>query len=172
MDIADLLSMLVTENPPTEDKVPVNYLRSERKQRDEDSATDKGLRFDDTVPVKTIHIEAPELSGPDADQYEVIDYKISYRLGQQPSSCVVLKYSRPVLKRTVGGKSGQNLITMPASASVFEGSMADVSVLTGLLVDKFAYHLPLYRQHQRMQAGGITLSRGTLTHWGKCTIEI
>ena len=63
-------------------------------------------------------------------------------------------------------------ITTPAPASVFEGSMADVSVLAGLLVDKFAYHLPLYRQHQRLQAGGIILSRGTLTHWCKRTIEL
>lgn len=81
---------------------------------------------------------------------------------------MVLKYSRPVLKK----KSSQKLITTPAPASVFEGSMADVSVLAGLLVDKFAYHLPLYRQHQRLQAGGITLSRGTLTHWCKRTIEL
>ena len=50
--------------------------------------------------------------------------------------------------------------------------MADVSVLAGLLVDKFAYHLPLYRQHQRLQAGGITLSRSPLTHWCKRTIEL
>jgi transposase len=168
MDIADLLSMPAVESAPAEEKVRVSYLRGKRKQRDEDCATDKGLRFDGRVPVKTIHINAPELSGPDADQYEVIDYKISYRLGQQPSSYVVLKYSRPVLKKI----ASQTLITTPAPASVFEGSMADVSVLAGLLVDKFAYHLPLYRQHQRLQAGGITLSRATLTHWCKRTIEL
>jgi hypothetical protein len=171
-DIADLLSMPAVDQPEAEKQPIAAYTRRKTKQRDEGCATDKGLRFDGSVPVKTIHIEAPELSGPDADQYEVIDYKISYRLGQQPSSYVVLKYSRPVLKRIVGSKSGQNLITTPAPASVFEGSMADVSVLAGLLVDKFAYHLPLYRQHQRMQAGGITLSRGTLTHWCKRTIAL
>ncbi|MCK5919992.1 MAG: transposase, partial [Methylococcales bacterium] len=168
MDIADLLSMPMVEDAPEEEKVRVSYLRNKGTQRDENCATDKGLRFDDRVPVKTIDIKVPELSGPNADQYEIIDYKISYRLGQQPSSYVVLKYSRPVLKK----KSSQKLVTTPAPASVFEGSMADVSVLAGLLVDKFAYHLPLYRQHQRMQAGGITLSRGTLTHWCKRSAEL
>jgi len=171
-DIADLLSMPAVDQPEAEKQPIAAYTRRKTKQRDEDCATDKGLRFDESVPVKTIHIEAPELSGPDADQYEVIDYKISYRLGQQPSSYVVLKYSRPVLKRIIRSKSSKNLVTTPAPASVFEGSMADVSVLAGLLVDKFAYHLPLYRQHQRMQAGGITLSRGTLTHWCQRTIEL
>ena len=33
------------------------------------------------------------------------------------------------------------------------------SVAAGLLVDKFAYHLPLYRQHQRLQDSGIDVSR-------------
>jgi transposase len=31
------------------------------------------------------------------------------------------------------------------------------------LVDKFAYHLPLYRQHQRLAAAGITVTRPWLT---------
>lgn len=147
MDIADLLSMPTADETKVEKQPVAANTRHKTKQRDEGCATDKGLRFDDGVPVKTIHVEAPELSGPDADQYEVIDYKISYRLSQQPSSYVVLKYSRPVLKQ----KTSQTLITTPAPSSIFEGSMADVSVLAGLLVDKFAYHLPLYRQHQRMQ---------------------
>ena len=32
--------------------------------------------------------------------------------------------------------------------AVFDKSVADVSFLAGMLVDKFTYHLPLYRQHQ------------------------
>lgn len=44
-----------------------------------------------------------------------------------------------------------------------EGSRADVSFLVGLLLDKFAWHLPLYRQHQRLFDAGITVSRAWLT---------
>jgi transposase len=33
-----------------------------------------------------------------------------------------------------------------------------VSFIAGLLLDKFAYHLPLYRQHQRLDRCGITVS--------------
>jgi hypothetical protein len=39
-----------------------------------------------------------------------------------------------------------------------------VSFLAGLVIDKFQYHLPLYRQHQRLLQAGITLSRSTLTN--------
>ena len=45
--------------------------------------------------------------------------------------------------------------------------MVDVSVVAGMLVDKFAYHLPLYRQHQRLAMNGITVSRASLTQWVK-----
>ena len=57
------------------------------------------------------------------------------------------------------------LITPPAPVAVLEQSYADVSLLAGMLVDKFRYHLPLYRQHQRMKASGITVSRASLTSW-------
>jgi hypothetical protein len=42
----------------------------------------------------------------------------------------------------------------------------------GLLIDKFRYHLPLYRQHQRMQAAGLTISRSSLSNWVHRTIEL
>ena len=32
-----------------------------------------------------------------------------------------------------------------------------------MIIDKFAYHLPLYRQHQRLTDSGITVSRQWLT---------
>jgi hypothetical protein len=48
---------------------------------------------------------------------------------------------------------------------VFDRSFADVSLVAGILVDKFQYHLPLYRQHQRLAAGGVTVSRQTLTNF-------
>ena len=33
-----------------------------------------------------------------------------------------------------------------------------------MILDKFQYHLPLYRQHQRLTQAGVTLSRATLTN--------
>jgi len=40
-----------------------------------------------------------------------------------------------------------------------------VSLLAGMIVDKLRYHLPLYRQHQRLAAAGISVSRSSLTNW-------
>jgi transposase len=116
--------------------------------------------FDDSkVPVLTIELPNPETKDLGPDQYEVVGEKTSHRLAQRPGSYVVLKYVRPVIKR----HDTQTLHCPPAPLGVIEGSRADVSFIVGLLVDKFAWHLPLYRQHQRLVAAGFTLSRPWLT---------
>lgn len=62
-------------------------------------------------------------------------------------------------------KDTEVLSCPPAPPAVVEKSLPDVSLLAGLLIEKFVFHLPLYRQHQRLQQAGIRLSRGTLTQW-------
>ena len=110
---------------------------------------------DSKVPVLTIEVPNPQAKDLSPDQFEVGGEKISHRLAQRPGSYVVLKYMRQVIKRT----DTQTLHCAPAPLGVIEGSRADVSFVVGLLVDKFLWHLPLYRQHQRLVAAGFTLSR-------------
>ena len=55
---------------------------------------------------------------------------------------------------------------------MLERSAADVSFLAAMLVDKFCWHLPLYRQHQRLLDAGITLSRSTLVYWASRAIDL
>ena len=158
------LSALLGEASPSAESEPtekITYTRRKPKQRREDDVTDTGLRFGPDVPIEVIELSAPQLEGPEADQYEVIDFKISRRLAQRPGSYVVLEYRRPVLRH----KPSASLMEVPAPSAVFEGSLADVSLLAGLLMDKFCYHLPLYRQHQRLKDAGVTLSRSTLTNY-------
>lgn len=127
-----------------------------------------GVRFDPSVPVEVITLPNADVVGLSKDDYEVVGEKITYRLAQRPGAYVVLKYVRPVIKR----KATATLSCPPAPPAVFEKSFADVSLLAGLLLDKFRYHLPLYRQHQRLADAGITLSRATLTQWVPRTAEL
>lgn len=121
---------------------------------------DAGLFFDEArVPVETITVANPDIEGLTPDQYEVIGEKVSHRLAQRPGSYVILKYVRPLIKR----RDTQTLHCPAAPSGVIDGSRADVSFLVGLLLDKFAWHLPLYRQHQRLLDAGITVSRAWLT---------
>lgn len=138
---------------------PVKSHTRRRPQPSEDDAAAGGLRFDERVPVEVIELEDPATKGVPEDELEVIGEKTTYRLAQRPGSYVVLKYVRKVVKR----KDTGIISSASAPAGVLERSYADVSFLAGIIVDKFIYHLPLYRQHQRLTDAGITVSRGWLT---------
>ena len=151
-----LVDAAQTSTPPVPPTEIISYQRR-KKQRDAGCVTDEGLRFDDSVPVVTITLPVPA----DVGDHEVIGEDVTHRLAQRPGSYVVLKYVRPVVKR----KADAVVCSWPAPPTVWAGSLADVSLIAGLLVDKFCHHLPLYRQHQRLALSGIQLSRGVLTQW-------
>jgi transposase len=156
-----------TAPSPLERRVAAHTRKAAAKKAD--TGDESVPFFDETrVPIELIELTAPEAAGLSPDDYEVIDHKYSYRLAQRPGSTVVLKYRRPVIKL----KATQAIVCPNAPVGVIEGSRADVSFVAGLLIDKFAYHLPLYRQHQRLGDNGITVSRPWLTQIGQQGIAL
>lgn len=155
-------SLLEEEAPPTPTETVKEYQRRVKPEKVSDSQEDEsGLRFSSDVPVKTIPLKPEEVADlKEGEDYEVIGEKVTHRLAQRPASYVVLKYVRPVVKL-----KSSKVVSHPAPEGVFDRSFADVSLVAGILVDKFQYHLPLYRQHQRLAAGGVTISRQTLTNF-------
>lgn len=152
---------------PAQRRVAAHTRSLARKKAD--SGEDSLPFFDETrVPVEVIDLPAPETEGLAAQDYEIIGHKESYRLAQRPGATVVLKYRRPVIKL----KAEARIVCAAAPVGVIEGSRAEVSFIAGLLIDKFAYHLPLYRQHQRLCDNGITVSRAWLTQLGSQAIGL
>ena len=165
----NLLTGLGVETPPGLDEPSTQTVTYERRSKVRDGAVnDSGLRFDATVPVKTIAVKDPAIEAIPENLREVIGEKVSYRLAQQPGSHVVLKYVRPVVKR----KDTLAIVTAVAPGQVLERTAVDVSFLAGMLVDKFRYHLPLYRQHQRLGDHGIVVSRSSLNTWASRAIDL
>ena len=156
------------DEPPPPTEAVKAYQRRTRFSALPDDNEEGGPRFDASVPVQVIAVPNPEVETLARDAYEVIGEKVTYRLAQQPGAYVVLKYVRPVIKL----KATQAISCPPAPPAVFEKSVADVSLLASLLIDKFSYHLPLYRQHQRLAHAGITLNRGTLNQWVHRTADL
>ena len=147
---------------PTTDPAATQPVAAHTRRRVTKGANgDDAPRFFDParVPVEVIELPNPEVAGLPADADEIIGEKVTHRLAQRPGSYVILKYVRPVIKRT----DDATLHCAPAPAGVFEGGRADVSFLAGPVIDKFLYRLPLYRQHQRLLAAGIEVSRQWLT---------
>ena len=144
-----------TDTPAPTRPVPAHRRRLAQPRAEQDSP----LFFDEQVPVELIEVPNPALQGLGEDDYEVIGEKASYRLAQRPGSHVVLKYVRRVIKR----RDDQSLHCPPAPDGVFGNGRADVSFVAGMLIDKFLYHQPLYRLHQRLADEGIRVSRHWLT---------
>ena len=158
MVLGEVLAPVEAPAPPAQRPVAAHQRKAAR--RDVAAEAEAVPFFDESrVPVIEIGLSTPEIEGLTPDQYEVISEKVSYRLAQQPGSYTVLKFTRPVIKRL----DTQAIVTAPAPVGVIEGSRADVSFLAGMLVDKFVYHSPLHRQHQKLGDSGITVSRPWLT---------
>ena len=146
--------------PPNKQTIIASHARASKPKQPTDGTDESTLFFDDNkVPVEVIYVSNPEAVGLGVDEYEVIGEKISHRLAQRPGSYVILKYVRPVIKR----RDTQLLSCPAAPVGVIDGSRADVSFIAGMMMDKFAFHLPLYRQHQRLMDAGIDVSRPWLT---------
>jgi transposase len=142
-------------------KTPVaSHVRVAKARGRDDGGDESPLFFDDKkVPIEVINVANPDTVGLAADEYDVISEKASYRLAQRPGSYVILKYLRQVIKRRETGA-----LSCPAApVGVIDGSRADVSFVAGMMIDKFCFHLPLYRQHQRLLDAGINVSRPWLT---------
>jgi transposase len=164
----NLLKDLGVANPPPKDE-PVETVTYQRRKKQRDGAVnDSGLRFTEDVPREIITVRDPEIEALPADRREQIGTKVSYRLAQRPGSYVIIEYTRPVYKLL----DEDRIVTTPAPANVLDKSVADVSFLAGLLIDKFCYHLPLYRQHQRLTDAGIRVSRSSLTTWVGRAIDL
>ncbi len=148
----------VPEAPPPPATSVKSYERAHRQAPTEVVDSDSRLRFDESVPVEEIPVANPELADLTEEDLKLISEEVTYRLAQR-SSYVVLKYVRKVVKRKDTGE-----ICRPAAPpAVIDRSFADVSFLAGMVVDKFQHHLPLYRQHQRLEQAGIFVARSTLT---------
>jgi transposase len=158
----NLGEQFVEETAEPETQTIKEHERKKRTTKSEDG-DDQELFFDESVPVETIQVPNPEVEGLREDEYEVIAQKESFRLAQVTSTYVIIKYVRDVIKLKAAPEDEPKITCPAVPASVFEKSHADVSFLTGMLIDKFQYHLPLHRQYLRLQAAGIHVSRPWLT---------
>jgi len=155
----------VPEQAPSEKTSVKSYERSCRKDPT-DTDKENTLHFGEDVPVKETIVLPKQVEGLSEEEYEVIGEKVTERLVQTPAQFHVER----VVRKTV--KVKDSLYTEPAPPAVIERSFADVSFLTGMLVDKFLYHLPLYRQHQRLKAADIYLSRSQMTRLAHRSLEL
>ena len=155
-------------------EAPATVVKPHQRRRATRGADESAQPFFDEsrVPIETIVLACPLTAGLDeseiARRFERIGEKHTFRLAQRPGSFVVLEYERAQYKERETGLIG----CAAAPLGVIEGSRADVSFIAAMAIDKIAYHLPLYRQHQRLTDAGFKVSRPWLTQLMQQTAEL
>ena len=110
LPVAESLFVAQTQAPAQAEN-PGNLICEHRRRtrRCDDEVNDSGLRFDDTVPQTIVDVPAPELTGEQAEQYQIIGFKDSARLAQLRSIFRVLIYRRPIVRH-----KGEQSVSVPA----------------------------------------------------------
>ena len=135
-----------TTTPKTE---KVSYERTKRKTVE--GKLPEGTRFPEHLPRKDEII--------DEGEGEVKFEKVTERLAANGSPF----YVKRIIRR-IRSKEG-SLKSPPVPPAVIENVSADVSFLVYVLIAKYVWHLPLYRQEQILKAQGIKISRDTLIRY-------
>ncbi len=124
----------------------------------------------DHLPREEIVIEPPSTACPCCGgDLHVIGEDRSERLDKVPAKYRVIvtrrpKYACRTCERTGADKTA-GIIQAPAPARLIEGGLPTEALVADVVVSKYAWHQPLYRQSQQMATDGIHIDRSTLAHW-------
>ena len=104
--------------------------------------------------------------GIDIEQYDIIGQDVTRTLRTRPAELWVECVIRPILRRK-GEKDALNpeIVQAPAPRPVLGGNHVGADLLAQLVVNKYWYHLPEYRQIRMFAENGLTLPRSTVNNW-------
>jgi len=110
-----------------------------------------------------IIIELPESErfAEDGTSLKVIGYEISEKLSYEPSKTKVIVYKRA----KYGVDSGDYVKTAAPVPSIIPKGIATAELLASVVVEKYGYGMPLYRQEYKFDQMGVDLTRQTMARW-------
>lgn len=108
-------------------------------------------------------IELPESErfAQDGTPLKVIGHEISEKLSYEPAKTKVIVYRRV----KYGVESGDYEKSAPPVPSIIPKGIATPELLASVVVEKYGYGLPLYRQEYKFDQMGVDLSRQTMARW-------
>jgi transposase len=118
------------------------------------------------IPEERVEIADPEFEARVArGEAERIGFEESSKIAWQRGGPRRLIVAR--VKYRVPGDQPETtqLTTAPLPPQVFPRSLATVSLIARIIVDKYCDGLPLHRQEDRFARLGVTLDRGTMCRW-------
>lgn len=110
-----------------------------------------------------IVVELPESErfAEDGTPLKIIGYEISEKLSYEPSKTKVIVYRRA----KYGVDSGDYVKTAPPVPSIIPKGIATAELVASVVVEKYGYGMPLYRQEYKFDQMGVDLTRQTMARW-------
>lgn len=122
------------------------------------------MALPDSLPIDERVVEVPESErlGPDGTPLPQIGTRVVMKLDYIPPGFQRLKLIYPIFG--VPFSDEPRVMAKPLPCIVPKGLPTDATV-AAVLVEKYDFHCPLYRQETRWERVGIDLSRSTLMNW-------
>ncbi len=121
--------------------------------------------FPDHLPREVIEIplsEAEKLCSCCGAEKAELPPEVTQELERVPAKLFVREFHR---QKCACRACQEEITTAPPPSRPIPKSIAGPALMAQVVVDKFADHLPLYRQEQRFKREGVKLSRKTLSGW-------
>ena len=152
------MALEIPESPPSP-KTTVKEYERERRKNPTDVSKAGRIKHGPNATIIDVDVKNPEVEDIPEDQLELVETKTTQKVVRVSSPFMIVNVHSKIYRR----KDDFEEIVPPEVPEVFENSIYDVSFLAGLAVDKYQFHLPLYRQHQTIKNADIFLDRGHLT---------
>jgi len=123
------------------------------------------LPLPDHLPVEEIHIYPAE----DYSNMVCIGTEVTDELEIQPARLYIKRYIRYKYATMDQPVDGVHIGELPER--VIDKGIAGPGLLATILVDKYADHLPLYRQRQRFAREGVPIAQSTLDGWASQAMD-
>lgn len=146
--------------PSDQELMQVNYQRKKANKKREDYSK---LELPSDLPREEVVIEPEGLTS----DMERIGEEVTEVLAISPQRFYVKRIVRP--KYAKANKEGVVVAELPTRT--IAGGKVDESLLTFILLYKYVYHLPLYRQVKMFANSGMKLSDSTLGDWVAKTVD-
>lgn len=160
----------VTAGPEVPQPEPVMETITRKSQK----GTKKQRQTWDNLPVLEQRIIEPE--GVDKTRYRRIGEEITTLVGFKPGKYYRIDVIRPkygLIDPTEPVEKGKGVIIAPLPKFPIYKGVPDASLLTEIVLQKYEYHMPFYRQIKQMAHMGMTgVKEATMAGWYKRTMEL
>lgn len=109
----------------------------------------------------TLELPESERFNEDGTPLKIIGYEISEKLSYEPSKTKVIVYRRA----KYGVDSGDYVKTAPPEPSIIPKGIATAEFLASVVIEKYGYGMPFYRQEYKFDQMGVDITRQTMARW-------